>query len=62
MIPVSGLQPVNHKKGNYERRFLAEILAGAVVVKGTVAPPGVFNSIFILVLAGTGATKNAIPT
>jgi len=48
------------KKRNYERTFVAEILAGAVFMNGTVAPPDGFNSMFILVLAGTGATKNVI--
>ena len=50
------------KKGNYERSFVAEILAGAVFMNGIVAPPDGFNSMFILVLAGTGATKNVIST
>ena len=42
------------------RTFVAEILAGAVFTNGTVAPTGGFNSMFILVLAGTGAIKNVI--
>jgi hypothetical protein len=48
------------EKRDYERTFVAEILAGAVFMIGTVAPPDGFNSMFILVLAGTGATKNVI--
>jgi len=48
------------EKRNYERTFVAEILAGAVFMNGMVAPPDGFNSMFILVLAGTGATKNVI--
>jgi hypothetical protein len=48
------------KKRNYKRTFVAEILAGEVFIIGTVAPPDGFNSMVILVLAGTGATKNVI--
>jgi hypothetical protein len=48
------------EKRNYERTFVAEILAGAVFMKGTVAPPDGFTTMFISVLAGTGATKNVI--
>ena len=44
------------KKGNYERTFVAVILAGAVFMNGTVAPPDGFTTMFISVLAGTGAT------
>ena len=44
------------EKRNYERTFVAEILAGAVLMNGTVAPSDGFTTIFISVLAGTGAT------
>ena len=47
---------ISREKRNYERTFVAEILAGAVFMNGTGAPPDGFNSKFILVLAGTGAT------
>jgi len=57
---ISGLAGGPGEKRNYERTFVAEILAGAVFIIGTVAPPDGFNSMFILVLAGTGATKNVI--
>jgi hypothetical protein len=40
----------------YERIFVAAILAGAVFMNGMVAPPDGFTTIFISVLAGTGAT------
>jgi hypothetical protein len=48
------------KKRNYERMFVAEIRAGAVVVNGSVAPSDGFTSKVIMVLAGTGAIKNVI--
>jgi hypothetical protein len=44
------------EKRNYERTFVAKILAGAVFVNGTVAPPDGFITMFMSVLAGTGAT------
>jgi hypothetical protein len=57
---ISGLVWGPGKKRNYKRTFFAEILAGTVFIIGTVTPPDGFNSMFILVLAGTGATKNVI--
>ena len=57
---ISDLGGGQGKKRNYERTFVAEILAGAVFMNGMVAPPDGFSSMFILVLAGTGATKNVI--
>jgi hypothetical protein len=53
---ISGLVLRQGKKRNYERTFVAEILAGAVFVIATVALPDGFTTMFILVLAGTGAT------
>lgn len=58
--PPPAVQEGDWEKRNQERIFVAEILAGAVFVNGTVAPPDGFNSMFISVLAGTGATKNVI--
>jgi len=42
--------------------LVAAIVAGAVFVNGSVTPPEGFNSMFILVLADIGVTKNVIST
>ena len=54
--PQSAVEYGDLKKKNYERIFVAVILAGAVFMNGTVAPPDGFTTMFISVLAGTGAT------
>jgi hypothetical protein len=54
--PRSAVEYGDRGKKNYERIFVAAILAGAVFMNGMVAPPDGFTTIFISVFAGTGAT------